>query len=75
MHQYGKRVFKVYKNPANKIFKVKLKAVKKVFKDYKDVKEKELIVITNPSGMKISLNDKNYGNSPVRIKGLKYREV
>ncbi len=63
------------KTQLTKYFKVKLKAVKKVFKDYKDVKEKELIVITNPSGMKISLNDKNYGNSPVRIKGLKYREV
>ncbi len=53
----------------------KIKLSKAAYKGHKKINGKELIVITNPTGMMVYLNGKKYGNSPIRLKGLKENQV
>ena len=50
--------------------KNKVEDSQKIFKNYSKLKEKELIIFTNPSGLRVYINDKYYGNSPLRVKKL-----
>ncbi len=53
----------------------KLEASKKIFSEYDTITESELIILTNPTGMNVRVNEKYYGKSPVRIKGLEQESV
>ncbi len=46
----------------------KLKASESLFKKKSKIAKKELIILSNPSGMEVYVNDKHYGISPLRIK-------
>lgn len=50
--------------------KNKVEDTQKIFKNYSRLKEKELIIFTNPSGLRVYINDKFYGNSPLRVQKL-----
>ncbi len=54
----------------NNYLKSKVEDSLRLFKRQEKIKEKELIVLTNPSGLKVYVNDKYYGNSPLRVKKL-----
>jgi len=59
------------KKKLNRYFGFKLKASKELFQNFSNVSKKELIVLTNPSGMKVYTGEDYVGRSPIRIKRLK----
>ncbi len=63
------------KNKLEEYFGTKLKASSGVLKGFGSVKEDELIVLTNPPGMNVYIDEKLEGPSPVRITGLKKERV
>jgi outer membrane protein assembly factor BamB len=63
------------KNELEEYFGTKLKASSEVLKGFGSVKENELIVLTNPPGMKVFIDEKLEGPSPVRVTGLKKESV
>ena len=63
------------KKKLNKYYGYRLKGSDELFNKYNNVSEKELIVLTNPQGMKVYVNDKYHGRSPLRIKRLSDERV
>ncbi len=63
------------KKKLNKYYGYRLKGSDELFNKYKNVSEKELIVLTDPQGMKVYVNDKYHGRSPLRIKRLSDERV
>ena len=59
------------KKKLNRYFGYRLKAAKELFERFSHVSEKELVVLTNPSGMEVFADDEYMGRSPVRIKRLR----
>jgi outer membrane protein assembly factor BamB len=63
------------KNELDEYFGTKLKASSEVLKGFGSGKKDELIVLTNPPGMKVFIDEKLEGPSPVRVTGLKKESV
>jgi outer membrane protein assembly factor BamB/TolB-like protein len=59
----------------NNYLKSKVEDSLRIFKRRDKIKERELIVLTNPSGLKVYVNDKYYGNSPLRVQKLSDKMV
>ncbi len=63
------------KSTLEEYFGTKLKASSDVLKGFGSVKKNELIVLTNPPGMRVFIDEKPEGPSPVRVTGLKKESV
>jgi hypothetical protein len=53
----------------------RLKSSFTVFKNFDRISGRELIILTNPSGMEVFVNEKSVGNSPVRMKRVSGKDL